>query len=343
MTTAGIFLLPNGTFFIELIVSIILILAIYKWVLPPINKAMEERQEKIRSLAGGRRPGARRRRGGRRRAPQRARRGAAAGPRDRRHGQPHGRAGADRRAGPGAGRVRAHRGQRRRRDRAGPPACRRGGRRPHGRDRHGRRRAGHRARGRTPRRTGTSSTRPWPRSAPTRPDGARRRRRGAASEPSRFRATPAAVAEAAGTGRARRAWPPTSRRSSSSCWPTPQLRAALTDTTVPGPVAPGGHARPARGQGLRPRPAAWPPSPAARSARPRSPAALGWLATRMRHLAEGPGRRARARACCSPASASAATPPRVHEDMSTAELESLEDDLFRFARIVASTPRCAAR
>jgi len=48
MTTAGIFLLPNGTFFIELIVSIILIIAIYKWVLPPINKAMEERQAKIR-------------------------------------------------------------------------------------------------------------------------------------------------------------------------------------------------------------------------------------------------------------------------------------------------------
>ncbi len=48
MTTAGIFLLPNGTFFIELIVSLLLIFAIYKWVLPPINKAMEERQEKIR-------------------------------------------------------------------------------------------------------------------------------------------------------------------------------------------------------------------------------------------------------------------------------------------------------
>jgi F-type H+-transporting ATPase subunit b len=47
MTTAGIFLLPNGTFFIELIVSIVLILAIYKWVLPPINKALAERQEKI--------------------------------------------------------------------------------------------------------------------------------------------------------------------------------------------------------------------------------------------------------------------------------------------------------
>ena len=48
MTTAGIFLLPNGTFFVELIVSIILILAIYKWVLPPLNRAMEERQAKIR-------------------------------------------------------------------------------------------------------------------------------------------------------------------------------------------------------------------------------------------------------------------------------------------------------
>jgi F-type H+-transporting ATPase subunit b len=49
MTTASIFLVPNGTFFIELAVSILLILAIYKWVLPPINKAIEERQEKIRS------------------------------------------------------------------------------------------------------------------------------------------------------------------------------------------------------------------------------------------------------------------------------------------------------
>ncbi len=48
MTTAGIFLLPNGTFFIELIVSLVLIFLIYKYVLPPLNKAMEERQEKIR-------------------------------------------------------------------------------------------------------------------------------------------------------------------------------------------------------------------------------------------------------------------------------------------------------
>jgi F-type H+-transporting ATPase subunit b len=47
--TAGIFLLPNGTFFIELAVSLVLIFLIYKYVLPPLNKAMEERQEKIRS------------------------------------------------------------------------------------------------------------------------------------------------------------------------------------------------------------------------------------------------------------------------------------------------------
>jgi F-type H+-transporting ATPase subunit b len=49
MTTAGIFLLPNGTFIIELIVSIVLILLMYKYVLPPIKKAMDERQEKIRA------------------------------------------------------------------------------------------------------------------------------------------------------------------------------------------------------------------------------------------------------------------------------------------------------
>jgi F0F1-type ATP synthase membrane subunit b/b' len=43
MTTASIFLVPNGTFIVELVVSILLILAIYKWVLPRINEAMEER------------------------------------------------------------------------------------------------------------------------------------------------------------------------------------------------------------------------------------------------------------------------------------------------------------
>jgi F-type H+-transporting ATPase subunit b len=49
MTTAGIFLLPNGTFFIELAVSIVLIVIITKKVIPPLNAAMERRQEQIRS------------------------------------------------------------------------------------------------------------------------------------------------------------------------------------------------------------------------------------------------------------------------------------------------------
>jgi F-type H+-transporting ATPase subunit b len=49
---AAIFLIPNGTFFVELIVVIILIVLFWKYILPPLNKAMEARQEQIReSLA----------------------------------------------------------------------------------------------------------------------------------------------------------------------------------------------------------------------------------------------------------------------------------------------------
>jgi len=49
MTTAGIFLLPNGTFFVELAITIVLIVVIGKKILPPLNAAMEKRQEQIRS------------------------------------------------------------------------------------------------------------------------------------------------------------------------------------------------------------------------------------------------------------------------------------------------------
>jgi len=49
MTTAGIFLLPNGTFIVELVVFFLLLGALAKWVLPPLNRAMESRQEQIRS------------------------------------------------------------------------------------------------------------------------------------------------------------------------------------------------------------------------------------------------------------------------------------------------------
>jgi F-type H+-transporting ATPase subunit b len=47
--TASIFLLPNGTFFVELAVFLIIVFLIGKYILPPINKAMEERQAQIKS------------------------------------------------------------------------------------------------------------------------------------------------------------------------------------------------------------------------------------------------------------------------------------------------------
>ena len=49
MTTAGIFLLPNGTFFVELIVFVVLIVTVGKKIIPPINAAMAERQERVRA------------------------------------------------------------------------------------------------------------------------------------------------------------------------------------------------------------------------------------------------------------------------------------------------------
>lgn len=47
--TGSIFLLPNGTFFVELLVVAIILFLVTKYILPPLNKAMEARQEKIRS------------------------------------------------------------------------------------------------------------------------------------------------------------------------------------------------------------------------------------------------------------------------------------------------------
>jgi F-type H+-transporting ATPase subunit delta len=115
-----------------------------------------------------------------------------------------------------------------------------------------------------------------------------------------------------------------------------QLRAALTDTAVPGP------ARRAVVLDLLDGKV----SPEARRlaafasmvvGAPEVPAALGWVSTHVRHLSEGQDdepnlslTQARQRV--------GGFATAVHEDMSTAELESLEDDLFRFARIVGATP-----
>ncbi len=115
-----------------------------------------------------------------------------------------------------------------------------------------------------------------------------------------------------------------------------QLRAALSDTSVPGParravmldllegkVVPGAQRLAAFASG-------------AVSAQETS-SALGWLAIRVRHLTEGVDEepplsllQARQRV--------AGFATALYEDMSTEQLESLEDDLFRFARVVESTP-----
>ena len=49
MIATSVFLIPNGTFFVELIVVGIILFLVTKYILPPLNKAMESRQEKIRT------------------------------------------------------------------------------------------------------------------------------------------------------------------------------------------------------------------------------------------------------------------------------------------------------
>ena len=49
MSTGSLFLLPNGTFVVELVVVVVILWLVTKYILPPLNKAMETRQEKIRS------------------------------------------------------------------------------------------------------------------------------------------------------------------------------------------------------------------------------------------------------------------------------------------------------
>lgn len=48
MIVESIFLIPNGTFFVELLVVGIILFLVTKYILPPLNQAMESRQAKIR-------------------------------------------------------------------------------------------------------------------------------------------------------------------------------------------------------------------------------------------------------------------------------------------------------
>ena len=49
MTATSIFLLPNGTFFVEQLVVAVILFLMTKYILPPLNKALEARQDKIRT------------------------------------------------------------------------------------------------------------------------------------------------------------------------------------------------------------------------------------------------------------------------------------------------------
>ena len=46
---ASLFLIPNDTFFVELGVFLVLVFLFYKYVIPPVVKAMGDRQESIRT------------------------------------------------------------------------------------------------------------------------------------------------------------------------------------------------------------------------------------------------------------------------------------------------------
>ena len=48
MVGTSVFLLPNGTWFVELAVFLIIVFLATKYGVPPLNKAIEDRQTKIR-------------------------------------------------------------------------------------------------------------------------------------------------------------------------------------------------------------------------------------------------------------------------------------------------------
>jgi F-type H+-transporting ATPase subunit b len=48
-SSSGNFLVPDGTFIAEFIAFLIIVGVIAKWILPPLNKAMADRQEEIRT------------------------------------------------------------------------------------------------------------------------------------------------------------------------------------------------------------------------------------------------------------------------------------------------------
>ncbi|MGP0030605.1 MAG: ATP synthase F1 subunit delta [Acidimicrobiales bacterium] len=118
---------------------------------------------------------------------------------------------------------------------------------------------------------------------------------------------------------------------------TPALRAALTDTAVKGPARLavmndlfGGRVSPTAC-----RAAAFATSVVSA---PDVLAALAWLAVRARHAAEGRPMPDETLGLTESRRRVGGYAQAVFETMATAELEEVEDELFRFARIVESTP-----
>ena len=75
---------------------------------------------------------------------------------------------------------------------------------------------------------------------------------------------------------------------------------------------------------------------------PDVPVALAWLANHSRHVAEDHDTDEKPLSLIQSRQRVGGFATAVHEDSSNSELESIEDDLFRFARIVASTPALRA-
>ncbi len=75
---------------------------------------------------------------------------------------------------------------------------------------------------------------------------------------------------------------------------------------------------------------------------PEVPAALGWVATRARHAAEGVEFEEESLSLMQSRRRVGGYATAIHEDLANSELEELEDSLFRFARIVQSTPELRA-
>jgi F-type H+-transporting ATPase subunit delta len=73
-------------------------------------------------------------------------------------------------------------------------------------------------------------------------------------------------------------------------------------------------------------------------AAPEVPVALGWLSTRASQLADGDQRPEPVLGLTASRTRVAGFAAAVYEDVTTAELEDVEDELFRFARMVEATP-----